>query len=298
MSAQGIIRRYKIIMDALEALPYRNLQELQEKIENVGLKASKRTLERDLDAIRNEFAVEIVYDHHKRGYFIDHEKSLAVDSFLRFLSLAETSQILEKCLRERKDDLQYIAVDHNNNFKGLNQLEPFLKAIQEKRKVRIIHSNFYGSKPRKYKIHPYLLKEYQNRWYISAWVSGLKQLRTFGLDRIEKVELLPEHFEYKEKLNPKEKFDDAIGIVYEGKKEEVILSFHPQQAKYIKTLPLHPSQKIIHEDKKECRISLCVVHNFELVQLILSHADLVKVIGPESLKEEVRKRVRKMNAFY
>ena len=83
-------------------------------------------------------------------------------------------------------------------------------------------------------------------------------------------------------------FNNIIGVFYTSDKlEEVILSFTPLQGKYVKTLPLHWSQKTIIDNDNEFRIALYVVPNIELKQQILKHGDTVQVIEPQWLADEI-----------
>jgi len=85
-------------------------------------------------------------------------------------------------------------------------------------------------------------------------------------------------------------FDNIIYLSYlEGKVEEVILSFQPIQGKYVKSLPLHRSQKIIKDDKKSLVISLDLIPNFELRQKILMMGETVKVLKPAKLAAEIKR---------
>ena len=146
---------------------------------------------------------------------------------------------------------------------------------------------------------PYLLKEYQNRWYVVGIVAGINELRTFGLERIEALEVCDEIFKADLKLNPSQKFDDAIGLMFSiSKKEKVVLSFSPSQGCYIKSLPMHHSQKVLVDNELECRIELNVVVNYELIQQILMHHSMVKVLEPCSLVDEMKRLLQEALAQY
>jgi predicted DNA-binding transcriptional regulator YafY len=133
------------------------------------------------------------------------------------------------------------------------------------------------------------LKEYQNRWYVVGIIGDSEDFRTFGIDRIEGLKIIPETFKVNPKLNPAEMFERTIGLVYSiGTPQKVVLSFTPTQGRYIKTLPLHASQEILVDNEKECRISLYVIPNYELNQEILKHGNAVKVIEPKWLADEIK----------
>lgn len=217
-----------------------------------------------------------------------------MDSFLRFLEIVNTAELLTQSLLDSKEALDYISFDKGGGLKGIEYLKPLLKAIKEHRKINFKHFSYQTEKSRRYNMQPYLLKEYQNRWYIVGLVTGIKDFRSFGLDRISDLEVSNELYKPNFKINPKEKFTDAIGMIYSSDvKQRVVLSFSPSQGHYVKGLPWHKSQKIIKDDKAECRIQLHIIPNYELIQQILMHNNQVKVIEPEWLVEEIKSHLKR-----
>lgn len=294
MSKHGTIRRYTLEIEKIRLNHFPSFKELKEYLYEHGFEIGDRTIQRDIEQIRFEFGIEIKYDRDKNGYYIDYENSLNTESFFRFLEIVNTAELLTESLLESKDTLKYISFDTGGGLKGIEHLKPLLKAVKEKRKISFTHFNFHTNKTRKYTMRPYLLKEYQNRWYVVGIIGGLKEFRTFGIDRIESLELKAETFIPNNKLNPTEIFSQTIGLVHsENTVQKVILSFTPPQGNYIKTLPLHISQKIIIEDETEFRISLEVVPNYELIQQILKHGDTVRVLEPEWLATEIKQNLKR-----
>jgi len=60
------------------------------------------------------------------------------------------------------------------------------------------------------------------------------------------------------------------------------------QGKYIKSLPLHETQKILIDNDKELRISLEIYLTYDFKQEILSYGENVKVIEPKHFAEELK----------
>jgi predicted DNA-binding transcriptional regulator YafY len=204
------------------------------------------------------------------------------------LEIVNTAELLTESLQDSKETLNYLSFDKGGGLKGIELLRPLLQATKEHRKISFKHFNFHTEKSRKYTMSPYLLKEYQNRWYVVGVVSGINEMRTFGVDRIDELVIKDEFFKFDTKLNPQERFNDAIGVVYStSEKQKVILSFTPSQGHYVKSLPLHSSQKVLIDDGLEYRIEINVVPNYELLQLILMNNNKVKVIEPSWLVNEI-----------
>jgi len=289
MSKHGTIRRYTLEIEKIRRGQFPSFQEIKDYLFEHGFEIGDRTIQRDIEQIRFEFGIEIKYDRDKNGYYIDYENSLNIESFFRFLEIVNTAELLTESLLESKDSLKHISFDTGGGLKGIENLKPLLKAIKDNRKISFTHFNFHTEKSRKYTLKPYLLKEYQNRWYVVGIIGGFNEFRTFGIDRIENLEIKTETFKPDKKLNPIEMFNKTIGLVYsENTPQTIVLSFTPTQGKYVKTLPLHTSQRILIDDEQECRISLEVIPNYELTQQTLKHGETVKVVEPQWLKDEIK----------
>lgn len=294
MSRQGTIRRYTLIIEKINSGQYPSFREILDYLEQFGFELSKRTVERDFGAIRDEFGIEITYDRYKDGYFIDKENRINMESFIRFLEIVNTANLLTDSLSDSRQSLDYIAFDQQGSLKGIEHLSSVLKAIKEHRKMNLVHHTFHGKKAHKFKVEPYLLKEYQNRWYIVAFVLGMNEPRTFAIDRLEKVEILDETFKPTKRDELLANFNHVIGLVYSyGEIEDVELVFTQQQGNYVKSLPWHSSQTILVDNELELRIKLRVIPNFELTQKILMCGDSVEVIHPLWLRTEIKKLILK-----
>lgn len=294
MSKHGTIRRYTLEIEKISRGQFPSFQEIKDYLFEHGFEIGDRTIQRDIEQIRFEFGIEIKYDRDKNGYYIDYENSLNTESFFRFLEIVNTAELLTESLLESKDSLKHISFDTGGGLKGIENLRPLLKAIKDNRKISFTHFNFRTEKSRKYTLKPYLLKEYQNRWYVVGIIGGIGEFRTFGIDRIENLEVKTETFKADKKLNPIEMFNKTIGLVYsESTIQTIVLSFTPTQGKYIKTLPLHPTQKILIDNESECRISLEIIPNYELTQQILKYGVTVKVIEPQWLIDEIKEILKR-----
>jgi len=289
MSKHAEIRRYSLVIEKIRNGQYPSFREIRDFLHQQGFQVGDRTIQRDMEQIRFEFGIEIKYNHTRRGYFIDYENSVNIESFFHFLEIVNTAELLTQSLLESKDALRHISFDTGGGLKGIHNLKPLLRAIREHRKIFFKHYNFQTEKTTDYIVKPYLLREYQNRWYVVGIVEDTKKLRIFGIDRITNLEVKAETFACDQFPNPVSLFDHTIGLVFsQNTVQDVILSLTPTQGKYIKTLPLHRSQEILIDNAEECKIKLHVIPNYELTQEILRLGDTVKVLEPEWLATEIR----------
>jgi predicted DNA-binding transcriptional regulator YafY len=289
MSQQGTIRRYALIIEKIGNKQFPSFQMIKDYLFDHGFEISDRTLQRDIEQIRTEFGVEILYARGANGYYIDHEMSLNADAFLRFLEIVTTAELLVDSIRDSKESLSYISFESQGNLKGIENLKPLLFAIKNQREIRFRHESFQTGEINEYIVSPYLLKEYQNRWYILGTIGGGLELRTFGIDRIVDLEVQDSIFVPDSDLKPKQLFNHLIGLTYSlDKPQEIILSFTQLQGKYIKSLPLHGSQIVLYDTEEELRVSLFLIPNYEFRQQILKLGDTVQVIQPEKLRDEIK----------
>ena len=59
MSRQATIKRYSLILEKINSNQMPSFDELKTFLDDLGFEISKRTLQRDIEQIRNEFGVEI-----------------------------------------------------------------------------------------------------------------------------------------------------------------------------------------------------------------------------------------------
>jgi predicted DNA-binding transcriptional regulator YafY len=298
-SIHGTIHRYQLIIDKLKGNSYPTIQEMMDYLRESGFENSQRTVQRDFEKIRYEFGVNIVYNRSMNGYFIAEDSRLNVEQFLRLANLSQLTQIIAGPTAKDKELLNYISFESKGTLRGLEYIAPLFRAIRQSLKVKISHTTFYRNTAHTYDVWPYMLKEYNERWYVVGWVVEKDEFRSFGVDRIDELVVTDVSFDRDLKPDPAPFFKDAIGIIYSNQKAEtVVLAFHPFQGKYIKTLPLHDSQSILEDSDKVLRIQLFVLPNIELKRKILSYGSEVKVEKPEWLAQEIASELRKSIGQY
>jgi len=112
-------------------------------------------------------------------------------------------------------------------------------------------------------------------------------LKTFGLDRISDFEVNSKTFK-KQEVDIDKLFVNSFGIIstLDQIPEKIILSFDYEQGKFIKTLPLHYSQKVLIDNNSEYRIELTLVPTYDFYQELLTHTGRMKIISPEIVKDK------------
>jgi len=295
MSKRGYISRYLLVLKKLKLKPYSTYEELQAYIENqvdylqmqddtLNIGFSKRTFQRDIKEIRNVFGIDIEYSKSQKGYFIS-QSEMENMSFQRMIEAFDMFNSLNLA-----QDLTPFIYLEKRKPQGTENLYGLLHAIKNKLQVKFSYQKFWEEEPNTRTAEPYGLKEFKNRWYIMANDLGDSRIKSFALDRLTDLDITKKSFEYPKTFDIEESYRYCFGIISPGgqKPEEIVLSFDPYQGKYIKSLPLHNSQQILidNEDELQVKLNLCIT--FDFVMELLSFADNMKVIKPESLVKEIK----------
>jgi predicted DNA-binding transcriptional regulator YafY len=292
MSLQGTIKRYFLIVSLTRQNQKPSSAEILDMLHSEGFKISKRTLDRDIEDIRNEFGIELVYDKIKRGYFIDVEQSFNLDYILRFFELSISAQVMIDSFKEAKEALHFVSFDSSDNLIGVHWLRNIMMAIRTRRIILFEHTSFQTGETGRYEVHPYFLKEYKGRWFLFGYVPSYKDFRIFGIERIDKLKLADEYFKPIKNLNPAEIFENIIGISLLAYQEQpiqtIVISTTAEQGRYMKSLPWHPSFTLLVDTDDEFRFSLTIMPNNEFIQLILNSCNRITVLEPQWLRDNLK----------
>ena len=292
MSLQGTIKRYFLIVSLVRQNQKPSLANILDMLHSEGFEISKRTLDRDIEDIRNEFGIELVYDKIKKGYFIDLEQSSNLEYILRFFELSISAQVMIDTFKEGKEALHYVAFDSSDSLTGVHWLRDLIMAIRTHRMISFEHTSFQTDITMDYEINPYLLKEYKGRWFLYGYVPSIEDFRIFGIERIDKLILADEYYKPIKNLIPAEKFQHIIGISLLAYKEQpiqtIVISTSAEQGRYMKSLPWHPSFTPLIDNAVEFRFSLTIMPNNEFIQMMLNYCNRVTVLKPQWLRDTLK----------
>lgn len=329
--------RYRIIDKCIrnKYRPHPSKEALRQACEealygSLGDRISESTIEKDLWAMRYEtelgYEAPIKFSKRDGGYFYEDE-DYSIDRIPLNDDDVEALRFAATTLFQFKDvevfrqfgfaigkifdrlnitsNVEDEAIEKFVQFETVEQVEGnqflgnLLHAIKEHQQVEVGYGSFSRADTKTYRIDPYLLKEYRNRWYLIGFHHDRGMMLTFGLDRMHEVKVLEQAFEVNLEFDPDRYFKYSIGITAHSEEPvKVVLSCSALQGKYLKTQPLHRSQEILVDNEQEFRVSLYVLITYELIMQILGLGTEVKVLEPENLKEEVVERLRRTLGQY
>ncbi len=326
--------RYKTIDECLKNR-FRNwtLDDLIDKVsdalydyEGIDSGISKRTIQLDIQNMRSEklgYNAPIIvvdrkfYTYEDEDFSItnspinnaDMEKMKEIVAVLKHLNgfsyFDEMSDMIIKLEnnlnKSAKKTKNYIQFENNKLLRGLEKINPLYQAILNQKPLLIEYKSFKAATSQEQIYFPYLLKEYRNRWFLICKPKSQNNLITLALDRIEKFETLEnEHFQSFDRVDFDTYFDDVIGVTktLRDESQKVIFVIDKPNAPYVKTKPIHESQKIISEDENGTTFSIQVVLNYELEREILGFAENIKVLAPRLLVKKIQRRIESANLVY
>lgn len=226
-----------------------------------------------------------------------------LEDFEQFAEMTDVIRRLQDKLAISKNNRKpIIHFDSVPDLKGLKLLNPLYNYIVHKQTVRILYQSFKASEPTEYILCPYLLKEFRNRWFLFGARATTLLMFNLALDRIVSVEPVEVPFRENPEFDSEHFFDDVIGVSknLHNSPRRVRFWATEEQSKYIKTKPIHPSQKLIKENAEDgsCVFQIEVIINFEMYSVFMSYGPGVKILSPRSAVSYLRDKLREAADLY
>ena len=251
--------------------------------ENHEKEIPERTFHNHREAILDTFGIEIGYDRG-RGYYIVNSDDLDGDSIRSWLL---ESMSLSNLLRESADMRSRILFEKVPS--SSQWLSVIVNAMRDGKALEMTYQSFKRMEPTTFETHPYCLKIFRQRWYMLARTIGKEELRIYSLDRIKNIKVLDKALELPAGFDAADFFSDYFGIIIGHNVQPSIMEIKAlaEQAKYLESLPLHPSQTPIEVTSEYTVFRYRLVPTFDLKQEILSRGSTLEVLSPGWLREEI-----------
>ena len=298
MSKLIYFKRYLYVIDRLRSRPcsFSALQDhVMSKLEqddiDTTFEYAIRTFERDKKDITALFGIVIQYNRKDKTYAIDEEEiedqsvTRMIDAFSIHHALQEGNKLSPSVFLEKRKSL------------GTEHIYGIIHAIQNLYLLQFTHQKHWEDFSTQREVKPIAIKESQQRWYLVALDKKNETVKTFGLDRISNLKITDTMFK-PVAYNVETEFQHAFGVeTYEAAKK-VILEFSKQQGNYIKTFPLHKSQRIVKETEDAVSIEIFIHTTNDIKMELLKYGSNVKVIAPISLQNDIKNRISEMSNLY
>lgn len=315
------MERIHLIHDRLKRGGRVHAKELCELCESYGLKASPRTIMRDIESLRSAFDAPIPDPPLPDGYYYTKKFDLVGEVMLEegeILAFMVAQRVVEglggspfaEALRNGLDRIskrlaRKLPVRVEDLFQvdagPLREVSPevFLavdRALSHRWPLLLSYralSSDEGVTERV--VEPYVLKNHRGDWYLIGYCRLRQAVRTFALSRMLRCSVVEgETFKVPADFDVEAYFANALSLFTGAKAERCTIWFSPLARRWITERRWHPSQEVEELPDGSIRLHLQVAVTQEVVRWILGHGEDAQALAPASLVAEVERHVRGM----
>ena len=289
MKPAQIFHQYIWIINTLRAYKRLTFEQLNQKWQDDavadGNSLQRSSFNRHRDAIQDMFGIIIDCEPRTYKYFIRNTEVLGDDSVESWLFstlavhgvLADSAAVKERMVLE-------------NAPAGEQYLDILIRAIRTNHRLYIGYRKF-GAEAYEKVVCPYALKLFRQRWYLLA-LNDEKQMRIYALDRMTMVEQTDETFEMPADFSAQAYFSEYFGVLTDDTPlAHVILRAHKWMPNYLRTLPLHHSQRELESTPDYTDFSYDIRPTSDFLGELLRHSDGIEVLQPLELREKMRQMI-------
>ena len=292
------------------------------------LEASRRTVERELEYLRDQMNAPLEYDRKRGGYYYTADFKLPPFTLSEgeVLALFLGSKLLSQyrgtpyeklienafnkiCLALPETiSLDFSLINQTISFavelprgdeQYLLQLQVLLGvALQKRCTVELDYYTASRNADTSRRVDPYHLRHHQGAWYLIAFCHLRSEMRMFALDRITNLGLTDVRFTPDPEFDINAYLGDSLALERGGTLEEVRIRFDPFQSRYIRERQWHPSQEITEHPDGTLTLVLRLRGLGEVKRWVMSFGHHAEVLAPRHLREAVTGDVQAMVGFY
>ena len=298
--SKNLINKYVWLVETLYRAKKITLKEINRRwLEtdlSEGLEIPRRTFVNWKNAAEEMFGLVIMCDKHDGDrYYIENRDDLEEGGFQRWLL---NTMSVNNTLLENKSLSGRILLE--NIPSGQDFLATILEAMKKSKLLEITYKGYWSEHESTFPVAPYCVKLFRQRWYLVGNSVYEDKIRIYALDRVLEALLLDESFKYPKAFDPESYFKHCFGIIHDEDcpLETVKLKVSHDQANYLRSLPLHPSQEETECHDDYCIFALCLRPTFDFQQELLWNGEAVEVLEPQWLREEMARKVKLMCEKY
>ena len=257
-----------------------------------GEEIPRRTFNNWKNAAEEMFGLVIMCDKHDGDrYYIENRNDLEEGGFQRWLlnTMSVNNTLLENKALSGRILLENIP-------SGQNFLATVMEAMKKSKLLEITYKSYWSEHEYTFPVAPYCVKLFRQRWYLVGNSVNEGIIRIYALDRVLEANLSDEAFKYSKAFDPEKYFKHCFGIIHDEDcpLETVKLKVSHDQANYLRSLPLHSSQKELVHTGEYSIFSVEVRPTFDFQQELLWNGDAVEVLEPLWLRKEMAGMVKRM----
>lgn len=233
------------------------------------------------------FDITIACNSNNEYYIAEMDKSRDSDLHNRLLTIMGVNSLL-KDSKDLRDKILFESVPSGDKF-----LAPIIEALRDKCVIQMTYQGFGKPRPYTFPVEPYCLKMFKQRWYVLAYSPDIDKMRLYSLDRIHAIEPTKQKYKIPASFDAERYFKNIYGVSeLEGTPELIKISLDAYQANFLRTLPLHPSQKEEETYDDYSVFSFCLYPNFEFKQELYKYGSDLEVLEPQWLRDEFHQNAK------
>ncbi len=298
--SQNLINKYVWLVETLYRARKITLKEINRRwLEtdlSEGLEIPRRTFHSWKNTVEEMFGLVIMCDKSDGDrYYIENREALEDDGLQRWLlnTMSASNTLLDN--KSLSDRILLESIPSGQTF-----LEDVMKAMKQGKVLEITYKSYWREHESTFRVAPYCVKLFRQRWYLVGNSVNEGKIRIYSLDRFLEAKLTDEPFEYPKDFSPEVYFEGCFGIIREENcpLETVKLKVSPNQANYLRSLPLHQTQKELVQTADYSIFSVEVRPTFDFRQELLWNGDALEVLEPLWLRKEMAAKIKQMGNHY
>ena len=298
-------KKYLWLVDTIRSAGKITKEEIDRKWCNSSLNENhdheipESTFFRYKNAVESFFDIEILCNRTTGQYYID-DSDINSKTKQWLLAQFAVSQSLDTS-RELRDCILYEPIPEGSEY-----LTTIVDAIRDCKMLHMSHLRFDSTEaPHCFYFKPLCLKVFKQRWYVLGFVeeydgkhhTPADEPRIYSLDRVGSLELMERRFKRPKNFDPKEYFARFYGVFCGTQyKPELIRArvTNDVSAKYLRSLPLHSSQKEV----EPCVFEWFVAPTLDFIQQLRTYGSELEILAPKSLREKFAKEAKNLIEMY
>lgn len=279
------------------------------------LNCSKATVYRRLNELKTHYQAPLLQDDEHR-YYYDKQANFALPG-IRFTAeeaqgLLMAADILNKLQGDKLSApiariiqaISELLAEQGITNQKLIQFIPtlvrkphpdifltVLTALQKRKKIQLSYRSRQGKQSERL-VSPQHLSYYKNNWYLDAWCHSVDGLRLFALELIEQATVDIEKAYLHDKQQLRAHYANSYGLFAGDARHKAIIRIDLNQAPWVENQIWHSQQKIIQQDKRSLTLEIPYHHSAELISDILQLGSAAEIVGPKSLRQDIKQALQ------
>lgn len=283
------------------------------------LEVSAKSVQRDLEFMRDRMNLPLAYDQLRKGYYYTEEVGAfptlqITEGELFALLVAEKAlqqyrgtnferplvSAFKKMASSLPDTVSLNLADWEQTISFRTSAEPILnlevfdllaKAAAERKQLKLEYRKGGQRKTEERVVDPYHLANINGEWFLFAFDHLRNDLRTFAPARIVKAEPTGKKFTRPEKFSLEKRLRDSFGVHSGQKEQTVVIRFDEFAADYIREKRWHPSQQLKELEGGGAELTMKLSSLIEVQRWILGWGGHAQAVEPKELIESVKNAV-------